>query len=326
MNSFGFQRFQRFQRFQHFASNVFEPRNCGIVRRLAAKLSVAFAFIFACATSMAQVPIIYAYEFSGSRLISFAANAPGTLLSDVAISGLGAGEFLVGIDFRPATGDLYGLVFQNATTGRLVTIDRASGAMTSVGASTVAISGAYYGLSFTPTVDRIRVVSNFDTNIRINPSTSSLVGTDTTLSYLAGDTNFGINPSVTHLAHTNAFAGATTTTTYAIDTASATLVRIGGPDGTPSPNGGSLTTIGSLGVSTTFTGGFDIEPTTNQGYAVLTVGGLSVLHRINLATARRRRSARSGQAPEPLTASRSPHRTRALTLTATAWCRQRPTA
>ncbi len=258
------------------------------VRRLLGTLCVALSMLAVSAgvtstAAIAQVPIIYAYDFSGARLVSFAASAPGTLLSNVNLTGLGAGEFLLGIDFRPANGQLYGLVFESASIGRLVTIDKSTGGVTSVGPNPVVIGGSFYGVSFDPASDQLRAVSNFDLNIRISPA-GGTGSTDTTLAFAAGDPNFGVNPSVVHLAHTNAFAGATTTTTYGIDAATDSLVRIGGVNATPSPNGGQLTTIGSLGVAANLIGGFDIEPASNVGYAVLGIGSASVLHSINLAT------------------------------------------
>ncbi|MBK6724989.1 MAG: DUF4394 domain-containing protein [Acidobacteria bacterium] len=63
-----------------------------------------------------------------------------------------------------------------------------------------------------------------------------------------------------------------------------TLVRIGGVDGTPSPNGGQVTTIGAMGVNAADFGGFDIQPFTNQAYSALRVGGNSQLYSINLTT------------------------------------------
>ncbi len=252
-------------------------------RLRAACIGAAVIFAIAPTIALGQVPIIYAYDFSGGRLVSFAANAPGTLLSDVPLTGLAAGEFLVGIDFRPATGDLYGLVFQNASTKRLVRIDKVSGAATAVSASSLSLGGSYYGMSFVPTVDRIRIVSDFDVNLRANPDTGALSFIDTNLAFAAGDVNT-VAPNVVHIAHTNAYAGALNTTTYGIDVATDSLVRIGGPDGVPSPNAGQLTTIGPLGVAANLAGGFDIEPTSNVGYAVLGIGASSVLHSINLAT------------------------------------------
>lgn len=55
---------------------------------------------------------------SNSTLITFNASTPGTTSSPVPVTGLKAGDALKGIDFRPATGSLYGFA-QNGTTGSL---------------------------------------------------------------------------------------------------------------------------------------------------------------------------------------------------------------
>src|SRR5262249_41486570 len=79
------------------------------------------------------------------------------------------------------------------------------------------------------------------------------------------------------------FATTPTTTLFGIDFTNSVLVRIGGVNGSPSPNGGVLTTIGGLGVTlgdTTI--GFDIT-STNTALAILTVGGTTSLYSINLS-------------------------------------------
>src|SRR6187200_1617188 len=89
-------------------------------------------------------------------LVSFNSGAPGTILSSVAITGLQAGETILGIDFRPATKQLYGL----GSTSRLYTINLSTGAATAVGPPfTPALSGTAFGVDFNPTVDRIRITS-----------------------------------------------------------------------------------------------------------------------------------------------------------------------
>ena len=82
-------------------------------------------------------------------------------------------------------------------------------------------------------------------------------------------------------------------TLFGIDAATDTLVRQGGPDGTPSPNGGVLTTIGPLGVDTTTNAGFDIETSfggdtpLDTGYVSLTPAATptaSNFYTVNLTT------------------------------------------
>ena len=59
--------------------------------------------------------MIYAYDFTNLSLVSFSAATPGTLISNTPLIGLGITETLVGIDFRPATGQLYGMASDGTT-------------------------------------------------------------------------------------------------------------------------------------------------------------------------------------------------------------------
>lgn len=199
------------------------------------------------------------------RLIALDADNPGRLINDVPIQGLQAGETLKGIDFRPADGNLYGL----GSTSRLYRIDFRTGVVTQVGTGTFAPaldsgvptpqtnSVAFFGFDFNPVPDRIRVVSNVnDQNLRLVPTTGAVVDfdaaatgtqTDPNVAYAAGDPNAGDRPDIVGAAYTNNFAGATTTTNYAIDVradGSARLVTQGSVNGTPSsPNTGQLFSV-----------------------------------------------------------------------------------
>ena len=228
--------------------------------------------------------ILYGYNFNNDHLISFNANTPGTLLTDIALTGFNVGEFLIGIDFRPADGLLYGLA-TDGVDDRVVLINTATGALTGVGGITVpTTSGIFFGMDFNPVVDRIRNVDDGENNRRFNPTTGALVATDGALAYAPADPGFGTNPSVVHVAYDRNNVGATLTTLYGIDAVRDVLVAIGGINGVPSPNTGVLTTIGALGVNTTSFGGFDIEPNSDQAYASLRIAGVSQLFTINLST------------------------------------------
>jgi hypothetical protein len=63
----------------------------------------------AAAAGSGDASTIFALARNGNRLLSFSAAAPGTPLSTVLVSGLAPGERLVGIDFRPSTGELVGV-------------------------------------------------------------------------------------------------------------------------------------------------------------------------------------------------------------------------
>jgi Domain of unknown function (DUF4394) len=229
--------------------------------------------------------ILYGYNLANNHLVSFDATLPNILLTDIPLTGLAVSETLLGIDFRPANGLLYGTA-GNGTVERVVTIDTTTGAVAPVNtANTLAQPpGTAFGVDFNPVVDRLRQVSDGDSSVRLSPSTGALVGMDTTLAYAAGDPNAGVNPNVVHVAYTNNAPGATLSTLYGIDSSTDSLVIIGGPNGSPSPNTGQLTTIGPLGVDTQAMGGFDIHFGANVAYAALRVGGVSTMYTINLAT------------------------------------------
>lgn len=224
--------------------------------------------------SQAHALAVYGLTNSNS-LVRFDSSTPGVISSTLAITGLNSGTSLLGIDFRPANGQLFGL----SSDSRLYTIDTTTAAATLVGsAGAFVINGTSFGFDFNPVVDRIRVVSNADQNLRLNPN-GALAATDTPLSFAPGDVNANANPNVVGAAYTNSFAGATTTTLYGIDSALGILVTQN------PPNSGILNTIGSLGVSTSDNVGFDIFFFGNQAFASLTsVGGLSSFYSINLAT------------------------------------------
>ena len=122
----------------------------------------------------------------------------------------------------------------------------------------------------------LRVVSDTNQNLRIDVD-SGLVTTDADL-----------NPSgatVAGAAYAHSFAGATSTTLYDIDVASDSLY-VQNP-----PNNGTLTTAQPLGVNATGVGGFDILSTrdaagavTETAFSALTVGGVTGLYGIDLAT------------------------------------------
>ena len=133
--------------------------------------------------------VLYAVTSAG-QFVAFDSSDPSTFLVNETVTGLLAGETIEGLDFRPATGELYALGIVNGpnandSEGRIYTINPATGAATLVGAepfSTTLTDGARYGFDFNPTSDRIRIVNGSDQNLRVNPATGGLVQLDTPLS------------------------------------------------------------------------------------------------------------------------------------------------
>jgi len=123
------------------------------------------------------------------------------------------------------------------------------------------MNGSTFGFDFNPTIDRIRVVSDADQNLVLNPNTGSSTQV-TSLFYGPGDVNEGMEPNVVGSAYTNSFPGATTSQLYGIDTGLDVLVR-------QANSAGTLETVGSLGVDLTDVAGFDIDGSSNIAYATV---------------------------------------------------------
>ncbi len=144
-----------------------------------------------------------------NSLISFNSDRPDVIMSRVAVTGLQTGETIAGIDFRPATGELYA-VGQSASVTNLYTINVNTGTATLVTALTAdpadvtapftALVGTITGVDFNPAVDRLRIVTEADQNLRVNP-TNGLTFTDTDLAFNTGDPNQGGNPFVVASAY-----------------------------------------------------------------------------------------------------------------------------
>jgi hypothetical protein len=194
----------------------------------------------------------------------------------VPVTGLQVGERLVGIDCRPATGDLFARGVGGGT-GRLYRLNVTTGAATLIGFG-FGVMGTDFGFDFNPAVGIIRGVSDLGENFRLNSVSGTIVGVDT---------NLTVGSVISGAAYDRNFVASAQppTTLYGIDANTDQLVTIGGINGVPSPNTGIVTSIGSLGFNTSTQIGFDISNSAEgQAYASLTVGGQPGLYTINLAT------------------------------------------
>jgi len=195
------------------------------------------------------------------------------------VTGLrGADTRLVGIDFRPATGALYGL----GDAGGIYTLDLSDATATFKAQLSVALQGTSFGVDFNPVPDRLRIVSNTGQNLRANVD-SGVTAVDTAVAYTPGVTALGI----TGAAYTNNDADPNTVTTlFDIDSALDQVV-IQAP-----PNAGTLNPTGKLNVDTAWAVGFDIYSRLGggsttlsvHGFASLTTGDHARFYRINLFT------------------------------------------
>jgi len=217
-----------------------------------------------------------------SQLIRFNAGQPQQILSRVPITGLAAGDEILGLDLRAAQDAWYVLGRQ-----RLYRLNPRSGELRAVGQPfAVALTGTDFGFDVNPAVDRIRVVSDAGQNLRLHPDTGAVldadeqrpgVQTDPPLAYATGDANAGRTPRVVAAAYTYNKQNFRMTTNYALDAATGALVTQGTREGvTPavSPNTGQLYTVGRLGFDFD-RAEFDIHVFHGTAFAALTVRGES---------------------------------------------------
>jgi Domain of unknown function (DUF4394) len=268
---------------------------------------LAFAAAATAAATMALAPAasattqskdkVIAYGVSGRSLVRFDVRTPFLLKRVAPVTGLARGERVVGIDFRPRTGELVAL----GSRSNVYAVDTRSGgaqkkSTLNVAGTPVTLAGTSFGVDFNPTVDRLRVISNDEQNLRVNVDTGATT-VDTALAYAGDDVNANMDPSAVGAAYTNndndsvatppaaPAPGSTLTQLFAIDSRSDSLA-LQNP-----PNDGVLRTVGSLGVNTRKAVGFDVysrlsggRAVTNTAYAALRIRGITRLYTVDVAS------------------------------------------
>lgn len=247
-------------------------------RRAARAASVfALAVLAAGFASAARAELLYGITKT-NQLIAFESESPSAVLSTVQLTGLQAGEAVMGIDVRPAlpANRLYLL----GSSSRIYQVTNLmTGACAAVGGPfTPALSGTAFGFNFNPVADRIRVVSDADQNLRLDPDAGSVSAVDTPVAFAAGDFFFGRNPNVVAVSYTNASPGASSTTLYDIDNSASVLLR------QDPPNSGTLSTVGYLQLALQKYVGFDISGATGVAYLSTGSDNQTRLYSVNLTT------------------------------------------
>lgn len=225
------------------------------------------------APAAAQARDIYATDSAGT-LHRLDSRTPGVILDSVPVTGLPAGASLVGIDVRPATGDLVGV----GSNSVVYSVNTATGAATAIGAGFApGLSGTSFGVDVNPVPDALRITSEADQNYRIAFATGN---------HGAASPDGALNPgtpSVVASAYTNSPLTATrplTTTLYAIDSV-ADQILVQAP-----PNAGTLTAGKPLGVDVGDQTSFDIAGAANLGFMATTKAGDAGarLYRVDITT------------------------------------------
>ncbi len=247
------------------------------------------ALLTAVTRADAQTQTLWGLVQGANTLVRFSSATPGTIDATMAITGVVSGETLRGIDFRPATGQLFAIATNiNGDRVRLYTIDLSTGVATPVlaliGETAPITPGTQWGMSFNPVPDRVRLVNEAGENLRLNPNNGGLAGDDTNLTSPAAPP-----PVVDSSAYDRQFGGATQTTLFAINRATNTLAYQGGLNGAgpAGPNGGSITAVGGpLGITLNAGSPTALEVATNgvMFAAMRPSGGNAGLYTINTSS------------------------------------------
>ena len=223
---------------------------------------------------------------SDGKLVSFQATLPSVITTNVAISGLNTGQAIIGLDVRPATGELFGMGYNSTTDSVSVYVLNPTTGVATPKSTTIKLTGlgSVVGFDFNPTVDRIRVVSKNKGSYRLNPNTGGLAATDSTLRYAAADVNAGKMAGASACAYTNSYIGTTGTQLFTFDETQ-NVIALQNP-----PNDGILNTqmafsglpIGSvLSDLDIFTDPNSFVSTT---FAAVKTGAVDALYTVNIAT------------------------------------------
>jgi hypothetical protein len=143
---------------------------------------------------------VYAVDLA-NRLLLFGTESPGTISRMVSITGLPVLKRIVGIDFRPSDGKLYGV----GNDSRVYVVDTLTGVATPVGS--VPFSPAidpfevHFGVGFDPKTERIRlIVAESAANYSISADDGTAV-LETSVTFKPTDPNAGVTPRIAGLGY-----------------------------------------------------------------------------------------------------------------------------
>jgi Domain of unknown function (DUF4394) len=212
-------------------------------QRLLAGIGVATGLTMAGAATAAAATQLVA--LTGDRTLILIDYHRPAVVGQATVSGI-SGR-LLGIDVRPADGQLYGVV----DDGTVVTIDGRGKATFKSTLSATLLSGVRASVDFNPSADALRIIGDDGTNLRANVDTG-MVTTDTPLNYAANPfVPVAVPPTVPQViaaAYTNSRAGTVPMTKGTIlfdidDRADAIFAQV-------PANGGTLNAVGDqLGIS-----------------------------------------------------------------------------
>jgi hypothetical protein len=205
-------------------------------------------------------------------LVRFPVSDPSAI---AVIGPLDAAGDVVGLDFRPASGELFALT----AMGELLLVDPMTAQTTQVTASIGELQGARYDIDFNPAANALRLISDARQNFRMG--SPALV--ESAMMEALVDGKFGYLQGVVATAYTNVNPDQDGTQMYVISADSRTFYQ-------QNPNVGLLTRIGGLfeAAGSLDVKGYNVLTTadgSNEHYAVFDVDGTVGLYSIDPANA-----------------------------------------
>lgn len=216
------------------------------------------------------------------QLISFNRVDPAnTLLSVRAITGLKADDALVAIDYRPSTGELYGL----GQKGNLYVMNAGNGVAkfkvalaadpTDTSNPFTVINGdpTKIGMAFNPVSEQLRVFTDKGQNLRVNVDSGAVVT----------DADLSTSLTLSGAAYTNSSPDSASTRLFAIDSVGFCLREVRLSDF----NVGTCQRLTlNTGTQISFKDmlGFEIDGINNVGYAMLKVNNQVGMYQLDLST------------------------------------------
>lgn len=205
-------------------------------------------------------------------LVRFSVSDPSAI---TVIGPLDSAGDVVGLDFRPASGELFALT----AMGELLLVDPMTAQTTQVTASIGELQGGRYDIDFNPAANALRLISSARQNFRMG--SPALV--EGAMMEALVDGKFGYLQGVVATAYTNVNPDQSGTQMYVISADSRTFYQ-------QDPNVGLLTRIGGLfeAADTLDVKGYNVFTTaddTNEHYAVFDVDGTVGLYAVDPANA-----------------------------------------
>jgi len=228
------------------------------------QLALAAALVMHVSTARADSVV----ALVGEDILATIDSRTAKTTSLVKIDGVGP---ILGIDVRPADGQLYAL----ASDGTIAIIDPATGKATAKSKlDKLPQADLPIAVDFNPVADKMRIIAADGSNLRADVD-SGKVTEDQSLKFAATDAAAGRTPTIVAAAYSNSLKGVKETTLYDID-------ALGGLFRQAPPNDGILNTIGTIGLSVDKIGFDIVTDAAGTSTGVLVVNGK--LYTLDLTT------------------------------------------